>query len=114
MQNLKIILAQLNTMKRDLKLSKRSKSRIFYQKQIEVLTERINKFGQRYDVVLVIIKYSEADSPIITKYLFYSDISEQDAVDYTQAFMEVNYKIQSITSAIIKPGRLLEPEKLIF
>lgn len=114
MQNLKIILAQLNTMKRDLKLSKRSKSRIFYQKQIEVLTERINKFGQRYDIVLVIAKYTDEECIIQNKYIFYSDISEQDAIDYTQAFMEVNHKIESITSAIIKPGRLLEPEKLVF
>ena len=113
---LPILLERFNSLKKSIKdLSSLSLSRKrLYQINSLVriyrgVKKRLYSFGQVKSIVRIEIHYiAYANNSEHTAHIYYSDISPQDAYDYTKMMMEKNHKILNIKAINIKPGTLLE------
>lgn len=112
MQNLKILVRERQVAQTNAKNASKSRPKAFWDKQLQVYSERINKFGQRYSIVQVNVKMSGANNTLfMDKIIYYTDITKEDAIDYTQATLKGSIydgmKLE-VTAMDIPSGRLLD------
>lgn len=107
MQNLKMLIQEKEQLDSDLKNPKNNfRAQSFIRIRLNAIEQRIRHFGQRYNCVQVTVKYNEEFLQRERK-IYYTDINESDAIDYTRKLIEVNFKVIEITAISIPVGRLI-------
>lgn len=104
MERLNFLLDQNEEVRNHLKRKLRHTQIAALNIRLNQVNERINKFGQRYSVILVTINYLNDK----VSYCCYTDITESDAIEYTKLNLEHkgirDFKLSSLN---VPTGRLL-------
>ena len=106
MTRLNILLSDIHQIQEDKDKAKTPKNIAFFSQRLTAMKYKLRKFGQRYNIVKVTVVYSDKTNAELMKVIYYTDVHEADALEYTKSLLEVNYTIKNITAIEIPVGRL--------
>lgn len=103
--NLEALVVEQKNLSHSISLHKTSATVAMLKQRLHAIKERLRKFGQRYSIIQVTVIFSQ-NNTTITKIIYYTDISESDAINYTKILLEVNFKVVEIMAITIPVGKL--------
>lgn len=111
MQRLKVLLQEKVALEVHHANAKTPQVKANFALRIKQIIFRLKQFGQRYSAVQVTVQYSLGSNKILVQTIYYTAISEEDAIDYTKmliaAIGDKDYRILHITTIQLPVGRLL-------